>query len=149
MCVGALEPQFYKIFLDKLGLTDDTVPQFENFDENRRKIAEVFKRKTQTEWCAIFDGSDACVTPVLSLKDATSHPHNKQRQTFTTTEDDIIPNPAPRLSRTPAVCLGTCRNPRPGEDTVEILTELKVQPKEIKHLLTNRFAFQAEQTSKL
>nr|XP_012215780.1 PREDICTED: alpha-methylacyl-CoA racemase [Linepithema humile] len=80
MCVGATEPQFYEIFIKKLGLSDNEVPQYENFEENRDKIAEIFKKKTQAEWCAIFDGTDASVTPLLSLKEATSHSHNKQNK---------------------------------------------------------------------
>lgn len=148
MCVGALEPQFYKIFLEKLGLSSDEVPQYENFEENRHRIAEIFKTKTQAEWCAIFDGTDACVTPMLDLKNVTSHIHNKQRQTFMTAEDDVIPNPAPRLSRTPGISVGVRRNPEPGENTVEILTELKYQSDEINNLLSNGFAYQTQHTSK-
>ncbi|KAL0130782.1 hypothetical protein PUN28_002417 [Cardiocondyla obscurior] len=149
MCVGALEPQFYEIFLEKLGLSSDGMPQYENFEENRRKIAEIFKMKTQEEWCAIFDGSDACVTPMLDLKDVTSHSHNKERQTFTTLGDDVIPNPAPRLSRTPGISTGVSRNPEPGENTVQILTELKFQYNEIDDLLLKGFVYQTQHTSKL
>ncbi|XP_071564537.1 alpha-methylacyl-CoA racemase isoform X1 [Temnothorax nylanderi] len=149
MCVGALEPQFYEIFLEKLGLSSDEIPQYENFEENRRRITEIFKTKTQAEWCAIFDGTDACVTPMLDLKNVTSHIHNKQRQTFTTVGDDVIPNPAPRLSRTPGISVGACRNPQPGDDTVQILTELKFQSNEIDDLLSNGIAYQTQHTSKL
>ncbi|XP_011167799.1 alpha-methylacyl-CoA racemase isoform X2 [Solenopsis invicta] len=149
MCVGALEPQFYEIFLEKLGLSSDEVTQYNNFEENRRRITEIFKTKTQAEWCAIFDGTDACVTPVLSLKDATLHAHNKQRQTFTTVRDDIIPNPSPRLSRTPGISHGTHKNPQAGEDTIQILTELKFQSDEIDDLLSNGIAYQVQRTSKL
>ncbi|XP_029679236.1 alpha-methylacyl-CoA racemase [Formica exsecta] len=149
MCIGALEPQFYEIFVEKLGFSSEEIPQFESFEENRRKIAEIFKKKTQAEWCAIFDGTDACVTPLLSLKDAASYNHNKQRQTFTIVGDDIIPNPAPRLSHTPGISRGTCRNPQPGENTIEILSELKFQSKEIDNLLSNGFAYQAYHASKI
>lgn len=147
MCVGALEPAFYEIFLEKLGLTNDEVPHFENFEENSRKISKIFKEKTQAEWCAIFDGTDACVTPLLSPKDAASHVHN--RRSFTVVGDDVIPNPSPRLSRTPGTSVGTRENPQEGENTVEILKELKYQPKEINDLLSNGFAYQAEHTSKI
>ncbi|XP_018357073.1 PREDICTED: alpha-methylacyl-CoA racemase isoform X2 [Trachymyrmex septentrionalis] len=149
MCVGAIEPQFYEIFLEKLGLSSDEVPQYTNFEENRRKITEIFKTKTQAQWCAIFDGTDACVTPVLNLKDVMLHIHNKQRQTFTIVEDNLFPNPAPRLSRTPGISLGVKGNPQVGEDTVQILTELKFQPNEINHLLSNGIAYQSQHISKL
>ncbi|XP_036148789.1 alpha-methylacyl-CoA racemase-like [Monomorium pharaonis] len=144
MCVGAIEPQFYKIFLEKLGLSSTDVPQFDNFEENRRKITEIFKTKTQAEWCTIFDSTDACVTPMLSLKDATSHLHNKQRQTFTIIGDDIIPNPAPRLSRTPGISHGTDKNLQAGENTVQILTELRFQSNEINDLLSNEIVYQVQ-----
>jgi len=149
MCVGAIEPQFYEIFLEKLGLSSDEVPQYKNFEENRRKITEIFKTKTQTEWCAIFDGTDACVTPVLNLKDVMLHIHNKQRQTFTIVGDNLFPNPAPRLSRTPGISLGVQRNPQVGENTVQILIELKFQPNEIDYLLSNGIAYQSKHISKL
>ncbi|KYN14184.1 Alpha-methylacyl-CoA racemase [Trachymyrmex cornetzi] len=149
MCVGAIEPQFYEIFLEKLGLSSDEIPQYKNFEENRRKITEIFKTKTQAEWCAIFDSTDACVTPVLNLKDVMLHIHNKQRQTFTIVGDNLFPNPAPRLSRTPGISLGVQRNPQAGEDTVQILTELKFQPNEIDHLLSNGIAYQSRHISKL
>lgn len=149
MCVGAIEPQFYEIFLEKLGLTTDEMPQFENFEENRCKIAEIFKTKTQAEWCAIFDGTDSCVTPMLGLKEAALHPHNQQRQTFMNIGDNVIPRPAPRLSRTPGVSVGSRKNPQPGENTVEILTELKHGSKEIDDMLSNGIVYQAKYNSKL
>ncbi|XP_032679695.1 alpha-methylacyl-CoA racemase [Odontomachus brunneus] len=149
MCVGALEPQFYEVFLEKLGLTSDEMPQYENFEENRRKITEIFKKKTQAQWCAIFDGTDACVTPLLSLQDAASHVHNQHRKAFTTAANDVIPNPSPRLSRTSAVSAGTRENLQPGQNTVEILTELKYQSKEINDFLSNGFVYQAQRISKV
>ncbi|EGI67987.1 PREDICTED: alpha-methylacyl-CoA racemase-like [Acromyrmex echinatior] len=149
MCVGAIEPQFYEIFLEKLGLSSDEIPQYKNFEENRRKITEIFKTKTQAEWCAIFDGTDACVTPVLNLKDVMLHIHNKQRQTFTIVGNNLFPNPAPRLSRTPGISLGVQRNPQVGENTIQVLTELKFQPNEIDYLLSNGIAYQSKHISKL
>ena len=95
MSVGCIEPQFYQTFLDKLGLTDDDLPQFDDFDELKVvvasahpcptyrllqvKVKEIFGKKTRQEWCEIFDGCDACVTPVLGLKEAPSHPQNAAR----------------------------------------------------------------------
>ena len=79
MSVGCIEPQFYQTFLDKLGLSDDDLPQFDDFDELKVKVAEIFRGKTRAEWCELFDGSDACVTPVLSQREAPTHPHNLAR----------------------------------------------------------------------
>lgn len=150
ICVGALEPQFYEIFLEKLGLSSDEVPQYDKFEENREKLEKIFKQKSQAEWCAIFDGTDACVTPVLNLKDVTVHPHNKERHTFTTENyNSVIPNPAPRLSRTPGMSKGREKNPEPGEHTIEILTELNLKSEDIANLVANGIVNQGTKRSML
>lgn len=150
MCVGALEPQFYQIFLDKLGLSVDEMPQFDKFDENREILEKIFKQKTQTEWCSIFDGTDACVTPVLNLEDVTFHAHNKKRNTFMSDKDGtLIPNPTPHLSRTSGVSKGCERNPEPGEHTMEVLTELNFKPEEISTLISTGVVSQGIKRSNL
>ena len=53
MSVGCIEPQFYATFLDKLGIKEEDLPQFANFDQLKEKVAEIFKRKTRKEWCAV------------------------------------------------------------------------------------------------
>ncbi|XP_001600288.1 alpha-methylacyl-CoA racemase [Nasonia vitripennis] len=147
MAVGALESQFYDIFLDKLGLTEDELLHFDNFEENREKLSDIFKSKTQDEWCSIFDGTDACVTPVLTLDNVASHKHNDYSKTFSIGRDNlVIPNVAPKLSRTPGVsCATRFPNTNPGEHTIEILTEYKFTSKEIKDLIDNNIV---EQTTK-
>ena len=103
MAVGALEPQFYAELRRLAGLGDDCY----NDQMNRAqwptlhdKMAEVFKAKTRDEWSAIFDGTDACVAPVIEMFDAPSHPHLAARQTFVQTDGGVQPAPAPRFSRT-------------------------------------------------
>ena len=54
MSVGCIEPQFYETFLEKLGVSDDDLPQFDDFDELKTKVAEIFKTKTRDEWCKVF-----------------------------------------------------------------------------------------------
>lgn len=148
--VGAIESQFYETFLNKLGMSSDEIPQFDDFEGSRKKLEEIFKQKTQAEWCAIFDGTDACVTPVLKLNNVASHPHNKERNTFTIENNDlVIPNPAPRLSRTPGVSKGRESNPEPGEHTTEILTELNYSQKEISNFISNGIVTQGMKRSKL
>lgn len=63
MCIGAIEPQFYEKFLELIGLSDDDLPQFDDFDELKEKLSSVFLTKTRDEWTSIFDLTDACVTP--------------------------------------------------------------------------------------
>ena len=52
--VGAIEPQFYQILLEKLEVSDDELPQFDNFDELKLKLGDIFARKTRDEWSDIF-----------------------------------------------------------------------------------------------
>ena len=76
MSVGALEPQFYDVFVDLLGIKDTAPDRYdpEKADELRALIAETFRQKTQDEWCAIFDGTDACVAPILPMSKAAAPP---------------------------------------------------------------------------
>ncbi len=104
--VGSIEPQFYALLLKQAGLADD--PDFARQMDARawpslkERLAAVFLTKTRDEWCALFDGTDACIAPVLSLAEAPHHPHNVARQTFVDRDGMIMPAPAPRFSRTPA-----------------------------------------------
>ena len=82
MAVGAIEPQFYAEMVSKLNIDPDDLHQLLGSDEMKSKLRDIFKTKTRQEWCQIFDGSDACVTPVLELDEAPDHPHNKARESF-------------------------------------------------------------------
>ena len=120
MAVGALEPQFYAEFLALLGVEDqaDARKDVTRWDQLREEIAVRFKARTRDEWTAVFDGSDACVAPVLSLREAPHHPHLAARSTFTDHAGITQPAPAPRFSATPAtVRTGPAR---PGADTEDV-----------------------------
>ena len=80
MAVGSIEPHFYAEMLNKLGIDD--LPQGIDDDEAKSKLKEVFLTKTRDEWSEIFDGTDACVTPILELHEAPNHVHNKARNSF-------------------------------------------------------------------
>ncbi|CAL8278717.1 unnamed protein product [Merluccius merluccius] len=134
MAVGAIEPQFYQQLLRGLGLdTADLPPQmsFDHWPELKRVFEGCFATKTQAEWTDIFDGTDACVTPVLSFDQVSSHPHNKERGSFVTDcGEDESPRPAPVLSRTPAdPCLAL--DPRIGQHTCEVLEEYGFKSEDI------------------
>ena len=87
----------------------------------KERFAAVFKTKTRDEWTAIFDGTDACVAPVLSAWEAHTHPHNVARSTFIEVDGAVQPGPAPRFSRTPSA---VSKPPSPpGADTVSGLVE--------------------------
>ena len=128
MAVGGIEAQFYAALLEGLGLTDDPTwpPQAarDQWPAMKERFASIFKSKTRDEWTAIFDGTDACVVPVLSPWEAPAHPHNVARETLIPVEGFngvMQPAPAPRFSRTPS---SVSRPPSaPGADTVSGLVE--------------------------
>uniref|UniRef100_A0A8C6WED6 Alpha-methylacyl-CoA racemase n=1 Tax=Neogobius melanostomus TaxID=47308 RepID=A0A8C6WED6_9GOBI len=108
---------------------------FDDWPEVRRIFTERFASKTQAEWTRIFDGTDACVTPVLSFEEVGSHPHNQQRGSFIKDlSGEESPSPAPVLDRTPAE---PCLKPDPmiGEHTVEVLEEYGITAVQIEQLL--------------
>jgi alpha-methylacyl-CoA racemase len=119
MAVGAIEPQFHAALLDGLGLRDD--PDFAEqrnrslWAAQKKRLAEIFRTRTRDEWCAVFDGTDACVAPVLDPVEAPSHPHHVARGTFI----DGQPAPAPRFSRTPAGSPGAAQRAGEGADLAD------------------------------
>ncbi|MFJ7175540.1 CaiB/BaiF CoA transferase family protein [Streptomyces massasporeus] len=126
MAVGALEPQFYAEFLALLGVEDQAGARKDvaRWSDLREQVATRFKSRTRDEWTAVFDGSDACVAPVLSLREAPHHPHLAARGTFTDHDGITQPAPAPRFSATPtSVRTGPAR---PGADTADVARDWDV-----------------------
>lgn len=103
MSVGSLEPQFYEVLL-KLLDAEDAPDRYDpsTYDELRAYFAAKFITKTQAEWSEIFEGTDACVAPILKLSDAMEHPHMVDRGVFVDKDGLKQPAPAPRFSRTEA-----------------------------------------------
>jgi len=127
MSVGPLEPQFYDEFVKLLGI--ESVPDrydFERLDELRRLITEAFAARTQAEWTEVFEGTDACVAPILTLSEAAEHPHMSTREVFVEREGVLQPAPAPRFSRTTA-SLSSPPSPKAGADTREALAAWGIQ----------------------
>jgi alpha-methylacyl-CoA racemase len=122
MSVGALEPQFYEVFVDLLGIREAAPDRFDfdRVEELRALIATRFLEKTQSEWSAIFDGTDACVAPILPMSEAVDHPHIKERGVFVEHDGLVQPAPAPRFSRTEAT-LDLPPAPQAGAHTREAL----------------------------
>jgi alpha-methylacyl-CoA racemase len=135
VAVGALEPRFYAALLAGLGLADAGLPaqlDFAGWPVLRERFAKVFAERTRDEWTAVFAGTDACVSPVLSPAEAPQHPHNVARGTFTEVGGVTQPAPAPRFDRTPAA------QPRPprqaGADTDAVLGGLGLDEATIERL---------------
>lgn len=127
MAVGAIEPHFYATLLEGLGLDPAELPdQYDSgrWPELRQRFGERFAEHTQTEWTKVFDGTDACVSPVLQLASAAQHPHNAARGTFIDVGGIIQPAPAPRFGRTTAP--HPTPPPRYGADTDLLLDELGI-----------------------
>ncbi|GHC74191.1 CaiB/BaiF CoA transferase family protein [Streptomyces flavofungini] len=120
MAVGALEQQFYDEFIALIGLGEVAPARKDlaRWGELREAVAARFRTRTRAEWTAVFEGSDACVAPVLSLREAPEHPHLAARGTFTDHSGITQPAPAPRFSATPAsVRSGPAQ---PGADTAAV-----------------------------
>jgi alpha-methylacyl-CoA racemase len=126
MAVGALEQQFYDEFIALLGLADEAPARKDlaRWGELREAVAARFKTRTRAEWTAVFEGSDACVAPVLSLREAPGHPHLAARGTFVDHGGITQPAPAPRFSATPTdIRSGPAQ---PGADTEAVARDWDV-----------------------
>jgi alpha-methylacyl-CoA racemase len=141
LAVGPLESRFWAEFAARLGI-DGNPADPAGWPSLRKKIAERIASRTRDEWLAVFDGSDACVAPVLSLTEAASngHPQLAARGTFVEAEGVRQPAPAPRFSGTPAAVPGP--PPYPGQHTREALTDWGVG--DVDGLLEAGVAYQAD-----
>lgn len=102
LAVGAIEPKFYEEFMTHLGLEADHAERADpaRWPALRERIAAKLATRTRDEWASIFEGTDACVAPVLSLAEAENHAHLAARKSFATIGGITQPVPAPRFSRT-------------------------------------------------
>lgn len=126
MAVGPLEQRFYDQFVDLLGIPE-LGPAHKDparWEELRTAVADRFRTRTRDEWTAVFEGTDACVAPVLSLREAPGHPHLAARGTFVDHEGITQPAPAPRFSATPTSVRG---GPAlPGAGTADVARDWDV-----------------------
>ena len=123
--VQCLEPKFYALFLDKLGLGDD--PDFaRQFDKSlwpraAERLAAIFAAHPRDHWAAIFVGTDVCVAPVLSPDEARAHPMNDARQVWSEVDGALQAAPAPRFD---GKAIAPRSAPARGAHDVEIRAEL-------------------------
>lgn len=130
--VGSIEPQFYQLLVEKLGLDEEI---FANQHDPRKwsklsdELAKVFKQKTREQWCDIMEGTDICFAPVLDYTEAPEHPHNKARESYIKIDGVTQPAPAPKFTN---YSLDTPEAPQTeGQDTESVLTELGYSEEEI------------------
>ncbi len=122
--IGSIEPQFYALLRDKLGLDDpafDAQRDRDQWVDLKARLATVFRTRTAAQWCELLEGSDVCFAPVLNMDEAPHHPHNQARGAFVEVDGELQPAPGPRFSRSAA----TVRRgrPQPCEHTREVLAE--------------------------
>jgi alpha-methylacyl-CoA racemase len=124
IAVGALEPQFYAALLDVLGLDPTSLPDQNDpagWPELRQRLTAAFVSQPRDHWLSRAEGRDACVAPVLTMREAAEHPHLRARGTIVDVDGVPNPAPAPRFSATPAAL------DRPpalaGEHTDEVLAD--------------------------
>jgi len=139
VAVGSVEKKFYAELLQRLGLQGEPLPaqnDQQRWGVLRERLAAVFKTRTRAEWCAVFDGSDACFSPVLSMDEAAAHPHNRARLNHVEVDGVLQPQPAPRFSRTPS----TLRHPAPrnGADAANALPGWGFSPEDVAALQRER-----------
>jgi alpha-methylacyl-CoA racemase len=135
LAVGAIEKRFYEELIEKLGLAVKDLPKQHDrkrWPELKAQIAEVIATRTREEWVAVFEGSDACVAPVLAMGEVDKHPHNVARSTFVKRDGVLQPAPAPRFSRT-APEMGSAPRGR-GADSEAVLKDWGFVPAEIAEL---------------
>lgn len=98
--LAPLEPQFFEVLREKLGLPDDWRRRRDDPAEwpaLRAELAGIIATRSRAEWCALLEGTDVCFAPVLDLDEAPHHPHNRARDVFTEAGGLLQPNPAPRF----------------------------------------------------
>jgi alpha-methylacyl-CoA racemase len=127
IAVGSIEPKFFAELVRRAGLPEEDLGIQNDpghWPDMHARFAAVFRRRTRDDWMALFDGSDACVGPVLTFSEAAEHPHNVARGTYIKDAGVLQAAPAPRFGRTPAA------KPRPptavGQDTYAVLLECGV-----------------------
>jgi alpha-methylacyl-CoA racemase len=136
VAVGAIERRFYAALLEGLGLAGEALPDqmdATRWPEMKERFAAIFATRTRDEWEAHFEGTEACVAPVLSPSEARDHPHNRARATFVEVAGVGQPAPAPRFSRTPGAVASAPEHP--GRSTSAALARWGIDQARIDALL--------------
>lgn len=134
--IGSIEAKFYAELLQLTGLENEDLPHqmdVASWPKLRVRFAEVFITKTRDEWCDIMEGTDVCFAPVLSIKEAPEHAHNKARGSFVEVDGVVQPAPAPKFSRTQSEIQGPPCSP--GEHTEEALKDWGISDEKISNLI--------------
>ncbi|MBT2523328.1 CaiB/BaiF CoA-transferase family protein [Arthrobacter sp. ISL-28] len=148
VAVGALEPKFWATLVRTLELPVDPATQWDRstWPDVRALLERTFAAAPRDAWVARVEGTDSCLTPVLSVAEAPNHPHSIARAAHRSrTPGSVEPAPAPRFSRTPG-SIGTAPQ-RVGESTTAVLRSFGFNPQEINRLEADNVVFQAKTES--
>lgn len=144
IALAAIEPKFFAELRRLLGLNPESLPHSQeptDWPVLKKRIEALIKTRTRDEWIAILEGSDACFAPVLTMKEAPFHPHNKARQTFIQRDGQWQPNASPRFSRTPSAVSNATRIT--DRSTQAMLLDWGLDETDIALLLKNEAASQS------
>ncbi|MFN5047865.1 CaiB/BaiF CoA transferase family protein [Roseateles sp.] len=136
LSLGAIEPAFYRELLLRLELGDeDPSRQYDTVDwpRLRARVAQRLRERTRDEWVSRFEGSDACVAPVLNLAEAAAHPHQRARSNHVEIDGQLQACAAPRFSR--SAIRAPQAAPLPGHDGMALLLEAGLTPEQVQSLL--------------
>jgi alpha-methylacyl-CoA racemase len=135
VAIGSIEPQFYQLLIQLTGVdAQEFAPQLDprQWPALKQKLAAVLRTRSRDEWCRIMEGTDVCFAPVLSMREAPTHPHNAARGSFIEIDGVMQAAPAPRFGGTPS---STPAAPRPvGADTAGVLRELGYDDRQLDEL---------------
>ena len=133
--IGSIEPQFYALLLEKLGIDPESLPHQmdpRHWEALRDRFDVIFRTRSREQWCALMEGTDICFAPVLGLDEVAHHPHMVSRGNFLHDGDVWQPAPAPRFSRThPAAPTEPVAS---GADTDATLAAVGLSAQEISEL---------------
>jgi alpha-methylacyl-CoA racemase len=136
IAIGPIEPQFQALLLQLCDITDAGFEKMHDIDQwpvLKARMADVFKGRTRSDWCALLEGTDACFSPVLDLDEAPAHPQNIARGNFVTVAGVLQPAPAPRFQKTPA---GISREPASaGQHGSDVLRDWGIDEVRIERLI--------------
>ena len=135
LAIGAIEVKFFQELAQRIGLnTEDVKRQHdrEHWPALRAKMIAIFKTRTRADWCAILEGTDSCVTPVLTLEEAPHHPHMRARNTFDLSGNHSRPGTAPRFRNAGIVNVRAAQDV--GDQSAAILCKCGFTDDEIRSL---------------
>lgn len=142
--IGPLERKFFDDLLLRVGLDPTRWPDHNDalrWPELQQELETIFRTRNRAEWVRILEGTDTCFAPVLSMAEATKHPHVVARRTLCNVSGMTQPSPAPRFTHAPAET--PLRGTRAGAHTTLILASLGYTPSEIESLIAAGAARQA------